>query len=311
MTDKQNDLATQFLLGELSEEKRREVEERFLSDTAFFEELLAAEDALIDEYISGTLSEEQKLRARALFDSSPEQRQKVEFTSQLLARVKPRRSADELGPSPGIPVSALPAPYLSQRTTMLVWGGIALLFVVLGSWSIYLYNRQRTLIAKEAAAAQAAREANDTLTAELARQNQLKEELASERRQKEQAEALLSQLQTRSLQPATTVTLTPAHFERSSSSNLETFRVKTSQIKLRLVLEGDQEYEKYTVVITTFGGREVRRISLEANQVQRDVITITLPASVMGYDDFKIELLGAPANAEFQHIADYAFRLAR
>jgi hypothetical protein len=317
VTANRNDLTTRYLLGKLSEEERRDVELRFLSDNAFFEQMLAAEDALLDEYLCGTLSEDDQFRARALFDSSGEQRQSVEFTNQFLSLVRINDqtvvpSSVEAKPHKSTPHAlALPPAYMSQRTSRVVWGVVALLFVVLGSWSLYLYNRIRTLSAREAAAEQTARQANDTLQAEFARQNQLREELETERKQKEQAEALLAQLQSRGLQSFITVTLRPVHFERSGSSNLETFKIKTPQLKLRLVLESDHAYERYSAVITTFGGRKVRNLSLHANQVQQGMLTITLSTNVLGYDDFKIELLGASANHDFERVADYAFRLAR
>ena len=327
MTANRKELTTRFLLGELSEEERRAVEERFLSDNAFFEQMLAAEDALLDEYVCGTLSEEEHLRAKALFDSSFEQRQNVAFTNHFISSLKPGSAADDPEVSTKsddrsvvtVPIeskstsrgSALPPPpIMSQRTSVVVWSVVGLSFLVLGSWSLYLYNRLRTSSANEAAAEQIARQTNATLQAELARQNQLKEELESERRQKEQAVAILAQLQSKGPQ-SFPITLKPVHFERSGGSNLETFKISAPQVKLRLVLEGEQEYEKYSVVINTFGGRPVRTFSLGADQVQKGMLTITLSTHVLGYDDFKIELMGASGDSDFERIADYAFRLAR
>jgi hypothetical protein len=51
MKAKTDDLVTRFLLDKLSESERRDVEERFLNDNEFFEEVISAEDALIDRYL--------------------------------------------------------------------------------------------------------------------------------------------------------------------------------------------------------------------------------------------------------------------
>lgn len=136
-------------------------------------------------------------------------------------------------------------------------------------------------------------------------------ELESERRKKEQAEALLAQLQPKTVQLFTTVTLKPEQFTRSDNSNLQTVKVSTPQIKIQLMLETPREYERYSVSVTSFGGRKVQDFSLQASKVRQGKLTITLPTNVFGYDDFKIELKGALANGDLEHIANYAFRLAR
>ena len=298
MKANRNDLATRFLLGELSEEERREVEERFLSDNEFFEQILASEDALLDEYLSGTLSEEERARAKALFESSREQRHHVEITKQIVSQVQSEPHS-----------SIVPRPYVGSRMSTLAWVA-ALSFVLLGSWALYLAYRQRTLSVKEAAAEQTARQANDAINAELAHRNELKEQLESERRK---YQALLAQLQSNGFQSFESVTLKPGHFKRGDKSTLQTVKVNKPQIRFRLVLETDVKYEHYSVSITTFGGREVQSLTLEANQVEQSVFIVTLPVDVFGPDpeDFKIELKGASVNSDFQHLADYAFRLAR
>jgi len=322
MKANRNDLATRFLLGELSEEERREVEERFLGDNEFFEQMLASEDALLDGYLSGTLDEKDQLRAKTLFESSSEQRQYVENTKRILALVQPDVVRDETvavaerndgpdsserksEPQESTPHSlTMPPPYLASRFSALVWSIVALAFMLLGSWSLYLAYRHRNLSAKEAAAEQSARQANETLNAEVARRDQLTEELESERRKNE---SLLAQLQSKGSQ--TTVTLEPGHLERSDKSTLPTIKVNTSLLKIRLVLDSDTKFEQYSVLITTFEGRKVQSLSLTANQVQQGMLIMTLPVDIFGSDDFRIELSGASAGGDFKHLDDYAFRL--
>lgn len=313
MKANRNDLATRFLLGELTEEERREVEERFLGDNEFFEEILASEDVLLDEYLSGTLNEEDQLRAKALFESSPEQRQYVENTKQILALIQPEVVRGD-GPNSSARISEqqdstphsvnMPPPHVASSVPALVWGVIALAFVLLGSYSLYLAYRHRTLSANEAAAEQSARQANETLKAELAHRNQLTEELESERRKNQ---SLLAQLQSTGSQ--TTVTLEPGHLERSDKSTLPTIKVNTQLIKIRLVLDSDSRFEQYGVSITTFDGRKVQSLSLTANQVQQGKLIMTLPVDIFGPDDFKIELSGTSTGGDSKHLADYAFRL--
>lgn len=301
MKANRNDLATRFLLGELSEEERREVEERFLGDNEFFEQMLASEDALLDEYLSGTLNEEDQFRAKALFESSREQREHVENTKRILAMVQPDVIRD--GPV-AVAERTVPPSYVAHRISTLVWSAVALAFVLLGSWSLYLAYRHRSLSAKEVAAEQSARQANETLNAELAHRDQLTEELESERRKNQ---SLLAQLQHKGSQ--TTVTLEPGRLERSDKSTLPTIKANTSLLKIRLVLDSDSKFEQYSVSITTFEGRKIQSLSLTANQVQQGMLIMTLPVDIFGSDDFRVELSGASAGDDFRHLADYAFRL--
>jgi len=46
-----------YLLGQLSDEDREEFERRYFSDEELFDELQAAEDDLIDDFLSGNLSQ--------------------------------------------------------------------------------------------------------------------------------------------------------------------------------------------------------------------------------------------------------------
>src|SRR5215207_4236036 len=66
-----------YLLGELSEQQREQVEQRLLSDDDLYQQLLLAEDDLIDEYISGELSDQERSKFSARFLRVPELKQDV------------------------------------------------------------------------------------------------------------------------------------------------------------------------------------------------------------------------------------------
>src|ERR1041385_4773553 len=101
---KSDDLATRFLMGELSESERLDVEERFLNDNEFFEEILAAEDALVDQHVLGLLSAEESTRAQFLLESGREQRRNVEFTRELITLLR-QSGLSEKSRSTNVPVS--------------------------------------------------------------------------------------------------------------------------------------------------------------------------------------------------------------
>ena len=76
-------LRREYLLGRLSEEAREQVEKRLLNDDDFVEELSTTEDALIDDYVFGTLSRTDRKSFKKHFVMNDERRRKMEFAQSL------------------------------------------------------------------------------------------------------------------------------------------------------------------------------------------------------------------------------------
>jgi hypothetical protein len=68
-------IVTAYLLGRLGQDEQERIEERFLVDQDFFEEAQILEDEIIDDYLSGTLSDREGFIR--CFLSTPRRRQKV------------------------------------------------------------------------------------------------------------------------------------------------------------------------------------------------------------------------------------------
>lgn len=69
----------EYLLGTLPQEQCRGLEECLITGDRLFEELLIAEDELIDEYLGGGLSEAERQHFASHFLQAPERRQKLQF----------------------------------------------------------------------------------------------------------------------------------------------------------------------------------------------------------------------------------------
>ena len=76
-------LLRSYLLGELNEQQREEVEERLVMDEDFFQGSLLVEDDLIDDYVQGELSADERKKFEATILSTPEGRQQVALTRDL------------------------------------------------------------------------------------------------------------------------------------------------------------------------------------------------------------------------------------
>src|SRR5512145_3060134 len=77
------ELVVRYLLGQLPEEEQSLLEERAFSDQACIQNILAVERDLIDEYVRGELSGEERRQFEKLFQASSERRRKVEFARAL------------------------------------------------------------------------------------------------------------------------------------------------------------------------------------------------------------------------------------
>jgi hypothetical protein len=125
----------------LEQEEQRRIEERLLTDNEYFEELLVAEDELIDDYIEGALSEGERERFERFFLATLERQQKLSFARALKRHIalvgvtEPSRASDK-EQNPGFWNRLIPATLYTQKP-ILGFSLAAVLIIVLGaSWLI-------------------------------------------------------------------------------------------------------------------------------------------------------------------------------
>jgi hypothetical protein len=82
-----------YLLGLLPPERQQPLEELFLTDSASYEELLIAEEDLIDEYLAGGLAERERAIFEARIANTQEGGREVRFASALRAYVASNTAA--------------------------------------------------------------------------------------------------------------------------------------------------------------------------------------------------------------------------
>jgi hypothetical protein len=322
------------------------VEKRFLADNEFFEEVLSAEDALIDQYLLGQLSDEQRRRAQALFQSSTGQKREVKFTKELIASVRdanPKNnqtsSAPKQIPSTEAANKTQPEEALSDNSKIespATWfwlnlpglknlaprfatiGGLVILLVCLSLiiWIFYLYSQKRGWEAQRIAVERSSQEALEMLSkeklekAELQRQLEIEKEIRAQA--EEQAEELIAQALPRRPERITSILLTPATLERGGNSKTVSLKAETGRVQFQLELDENYRHSRYSVVLTTFDGRRVwSKDALDAGQTRGGRLTLTLPSSLLEYEDYRIELKGLTDNGDFVHVADYIFKVRK
>jgi hypothetical protein len=82
-----------YLLHQLPETERAAFAERWFNDPELYEELQAAEAALLDDYVQGRLSEERRRQVEQSLLASEIQRCKLEFSAALQAALTPKERA--------------------------------------------------------------------------------------------------------------------------------------------------------------------------------------------------------------------------
>jgi hypothetical protein len=76
-------LIRQYLLGELDEHEREQLERRVITNPDYKQQVLITEEDLLDEFVNGTLSPHELESFTRMYSSSPAQRRKVKIAQAL------------------------------------------------------------------------------------------------------------------------------------------------------------------------------------------------------------------------------------
>jgi len=330
------ELINRFLSGQLSEEERNAVEEHFLADDDYFTQLLVMEDSLVDDYVLGRLTDEERKNADLLFRSSLVEKREVKFTEDLVAslrrardtkeerqRRKKKRTLDD-----GEIVVPKTSPWLQSQVSLNLiarglrglpkafsaTAGLILLLLVAGSIYFVFQNRRQTkeLLAQRAVLERNVQEVREKLSREIQDSSELGKRLDLENKMRTQAEEALALLRNREPRSIASVVLLPTIFERGGGSKIVSLNANATFLRLLLEVPSTTPYPTYNVLIKTFGGRQVwSRDSIPASQIKQNKLSFVLSASFFPYDDYRIELLGVSENGDSKVVADYAFKVRK
>jgi hypothetical protein len=312
--DYENELPLKsYLLGDMNPDEQHRLEQRLMIDSAVFDELCRTEDELIDDYLEGVLSGQEKEKFENLFLSSPERRQKLSFAIALRRYVAANRK--EMG-FWIILWNSWQAFWRSQNP-VLRWSfaGSLFLLIAVGLWSTTQFlslheehaatrDLQRRLTEVQGRNS----ELTSALQLEQARFRQLEQEAANLKSGEKPGSASLlpGQLQTTLI----SLTLTPGLLRDVGGSQKISIPAGTSLAQFDLKME-HMDYTQYQATLQRVGdGKIWTQISPEAESAMKGrFVRLIVPAELLVPADYVLKLSGVASGEHFEDIGSYYFRV--
>ncbi len=315
-------LLKSYLLGELSGQEQRRLEELFCNDAQAFERLMAVEDDLIDDFVCGDLSRQQRKRFENHFLISPERRERLALAKALVTAISAK--AETMAATQQSP------PWWQSTRDFLKLGSPAIRFAMATASIVILvfYGAKETLenndlrgqIHQLREAHESAKQTNEQeISQALNRHERLQEEVAALRRQNEQREQELTDL----LEPPPQVLKAAPGTRGGTHQQQAVLDLQVAQgaywVKLQLEFDPAVTFKSYRAMLQPYsGGEEVwgqSRLQTQSTNKAKAVV-VMLPASIFAQDqealqEYKLMLWGADTAEEFQIVEVYTFRVVK
>jgi len=327
--DKYNDQTIiQYLLGSLPEEEAERVEELSFIDDEFADRLSAVENDLIDNYVSGRLSQEKLERFASYYLASPTRRKKVKTAQVFQVYAENAVATGQVvlasGPSQTIARSnrsLLLLNFLPFNLPRLVLTAAAVLLLVGGGWLLFELSRLRRQIDQAEAArlslAQRERELQELLEKQRIANSSVESELERVRKEKEQLErqlALEKQIAGSPLPGLNIATFRLTAQSRTGNQLSITVPPGTDYLALQVELEPD-DYPSYKAVLLTQPDKYpvAWRSERLKSKVLGDskVLEIVIPATLLKSGAYLLKVAGISDRGSAEGERGYPFSVVK
>lgn len=303
----------QYLLGELTEPEQQVLEERLMTSNDYLEELLVAEDELVDEYVRGVLSAREEERFKDHFLCTPDRHHKLRFSGALQKHVAAYRRPTVWGWPAFLTLHPLPHWILKRSLAA------ALLLMVLGgSWLTFRIHRLEQVLeqvrSQQTVPSGQSQDWQQQLAQVREHDGQLAIALQREQEQRGKLEHQLASLKTsipqRSPLSVATFALIPG-VVRGDVGGLQKVTIPdcAKWVQLELDLAGD-DYQKYRAVLQR-EGNEIYALNTPKITIGNDTeaVVLTLPAQLLPYGDYTLNLSGIDASSHLEAMETYTFKV--
>jgi anti-sigma factor RsiW len=311
---------TRYLLGELSDSEQAALEEKYFSDPQVFDEMVKAENELVDNYARGRLNPESREKFEQYYLAHPKRRERAEFAQTLVTKLD-QFEVDRAG------VFALvkKVPWWRRFPQALSGGNrafafsmsLALLLLVLGLGALFFKTRRSQ---EELARTQAAHVAQEQ------RDRELQQQLANERTRINEANDELNRARTQVTSsppeapamhttPAfVTLQLTAGGIRGTDTAVAPEIIIPTGteQVRIQLNLR-ESDYSNYRVLLQAFGGKTIfsRQGVKPKTTKSGSTFVIIVPAQRFAAGDYILTLRGVRPHAEVDDVSKSLFRVAK
>jgi hypothetical protein len=283
----EQEYARRFLLGYLDEGERQLVAERLTTDADYLELVLQAESELMEDYLKGLLSEEERKRFGKYVLTNRQQVDQLNLTRALGASAMVPAAAN----SPPIVTKTKPADPYNLRGPGLSWASIPhvklsiaaiILVAICGTLVIILWRNNKSKI-----------NSTQSLSEELIKLNTQQSLNANARNQGFIIGSLKGGLV-------------------RDEQEIKAFTIpKTEElVQLRLQI-GSGDYQSFQAVLLTAENRELFTLpDLKATSIGGErMVVIYLPAKILTAGDYQLRLSGLTQNNQPMYLGRYNFRV--
>lgn len=307
-----------YLLGDVAANEQKTIEERLLTNTRYFDELVRIEEELTDQYAAGELDPRERKLFEARFMHNPDRREGVEF-----ARTLRRYTEQQAPPLAGSPrTGALLFSRLAgwRAATAMAGASVVIILaaglVLLGRQAAHLKHQYESLQQEQKQSMQREAALSQQLDQERARAKEFRSQLQHEHDEQELLRQKLAAART-DHQPgtfATMASLTLLPGRSRTAGPAATVRLSATTQELRLILEIDAgRYREYVVEVQTAEGNPVWKQAIKTVHRAKGTPTIaaTLPVPMLTMRDYLVLLAGVNADGTSEHLATYNFTVLR
>lgn len=310
-----------YLLGESSEDEKAKIEERFLTDGEFFEQVLAVEQALIDDYLEGHLAKEDLQKVEKLLISSPTQWRELEFVKALTDTLsktekdEQRLSREIAKPPRGLlPGGLSGVQSLGRQRVHASWIIIAFLCITGAISILIVQNKFRHL---EAERVKREQELYQQVNEKSERIEDLSRQLDAERsrgRQFQEEIASLKQSDSSKLSVETLSFTLIGNQMLRGGGEWQTIQIPQNiqRIKISISLDSNVSYKSYSVTIMNLDGDKIwSQDGLRVKAANPARLSLTLHSEELPIGDYTLVLRGRTDRGNSVDIGKYNFRIRR
>jgi anti-sigma factor RsiW len=288
-----------YILGTMPEADRLALAERYLADDELFDQLIMVENDLLDQYVSGRLGPQERIRFERYLHRLPDGQHKIGVATALMKVVSEEQQAAQSNPDLRVHsrLVAAPRPQLARLyslAAMLMVAMIGVIWLILHSNQLRQENaRLRVRVAELAAEQQAlqqdANSFRDQHAAQQARLELLQKDLENEqRRSQTQAQQIARMNALHS--PLTVLGLSAASRDPSIPDLLH-LPAGTRYFSLVAPVEGRKKYTGYHAVVQTTKGKLIwEKHSTRPRGIGKD-ISFRLASSQLPPASYKLTLI--------------------